>query len=145
MQLKPVALVSCLGAALVVGPAQASEGLAVLGALTCEPVRVTQGFIEGCLASEPALRGRYATLVAEWTARNARDAATLEGQCHTDLESQMPDARERDETWARIHRINDNTIRSNVAERSAKKDGCEIALQEIRDGKADLGGFLKKP
>ncbi|RZL37225.1 MAG: hypothetical protein EOP35_09170 [Rubrivivax sp.] len=115
-----------------------------MGALTCEPIRVPQSIIEGCLAAKPALRRTYGTLAADWLRRNEVAAATLEAQCHDAIPRQTSDPQEVERFWMDVRRMNDETIRERLSEYAASSSGCDDALMKIQNGKGDLDWFLLK-
>lgn len=122
----------------------ASEGLAALGAFTCEPVRVTRSVIEACLAGEPALRGKYGTLLEDWMTRNARDAETLENDCRAQASKAAATAQQSEELWSVVRRTNDQTIRSKLADAARSPGGCDALLSEIQQGRGELAPLVLK-
>jgi len=122
----------------------ASEGLAAMGAFTCEPVRVTRSVIEACLAGEPALRGKYGTLLEDWTTRNARDAETLENDCRAQASKAGATAQQSEELWSVVRSTNDQTIRSKLADAARSPGGCDAMLSEIQQGKGELAPLVLK-
>src|SRR5437868_2944194 len=117
-----IALLSVV-AALPLGGARASEGLAFLAALRCEPLRVPRSIIEGCLAAQPALRGKYGTLAVEWTRRNLQHAETLEAQCRAELPRHASTPQQVERLWIDVRQMNDETIREKLEEYRASSGG----------------------